>query len=243
MTNEELVERIQEGEEALLPTLWEQVYKFAYLMAAKRARASEGLGIVTVEDLRQCGYIALVDAVKSYPAQGDVKFITVYTNHLRNAFRSAIGFQTNAALKAMSLDTPIGGEDFTLGDTIQDPTDDYQTVDERIHQEQLHKALEVALEVLPEVQCDTLRHRYYRDHTLKETAEAMGVMQETARQRECKAIRGIRKNPAVMDSLKDFIETNTPYYLRVGVSRFQSTHSSAVEEIVLLRERMQESRK
>ncbi len=66
MTNEELVALIQSGERARMGELWEQAERFVSRQAGKRARALNGFGGVTEEDLYQSGYLALVAAVDSF---------------------------------------------------------------------------------------------------------------------------------------------------------------------------------
>jgi len=75
MSNEELAEKIQNGEKDLLPLLWEQVEKFIYKQAGIRARQLNGLGGVSVDDLCQAGFLALVDAVESYATEKGMSFI------------------------------------------------------------------------------------------------------------------------------------------------------------------------
>lgn len=73
MTNEEIAVRIQAGETELLPVLWEQVERFVSQMAGKAAWAAGH--VTSFDDLRQCGYLALVDAVKGY-SEDKGKFLT-----------------------------------------------------------------------------------------------------------------------------------------------------------------------
>ena len=52
---------------------------------------------------------------------------------------------------------------------------------------------------------------------------------------ERRALAALRKPSA---GLLAFVEEQTPYFLHVGVARFNATHTSAVEEIVFKRDRM-----
>ena len=63
MTNEELAVRIKQGERDKLEELWNQVERFIWKMANRRAYSLEGRNGVTAEDLYQAGYLAMVDAV------------------------------------------------------------------------------------------------------------------------------------------------------------------------------------
>lgn len=104
--------------------------------------------------------------------------------------------------------------------------------------EQLHDALEKALDELPARQSDTLRQRFYQNRSLEEIGAAEGVYGETVRQWQMKGLRALRQR----QELQQFVEERTPYYLRVGVDEFQRTGESAVERIVIRREQLREPR-
>lgn len=238
MTNEELAIQIKNGEKDLLPLLWEQVEKFVYQQAGIRARQLGGYGGVDEQDLYQSGFLALVEAVESFDAEKGMSFVGWLAFHLKNAFRAAAGYQTDALQGAKSLDTPLqNDEDGTLGDIIPDPTEQYEATEERIYREQLRKKLNVALSMIPEEHADTIRRRFFNGMTLKQIGAQDGITINAVRQREGLGLRKLR-NPKISKELRQFVEERTPYYLSVGVSRFQNTHSSAVEEIVMLRERL-----
>lgn len=111
-----------------------------------------------------------------------------------------------------------------------------QDAEDGIWLEQLHDALEKALTELPAQQGGTLRSRSYQAYTLEEIAAAEGVHKETVRQWQMKGLQALRRRR----ELRQFVEERTPYYLRVGISEFQRTGESAVERIVIRRERLAE---
>lgn len=73
MTNEELVSLIRAGERDRMGELWQNVERFVWQQAARRILL--GADGVTVEDLYQSGYLALVDAVKSYEVRRGMAFL------------------------------------------------------------------------------------------------------------------------------------------------------------------------
>lgn len=80
MSNEELVARIQAGDQNGMTELWYQVEKF---IAWKAQRIMPTLGestVIEVDDLIQTGYFALVSAVATYsPGEGEfVKWLSYY---------------------------------------------------------------------------------------------------------------------------------------------------------------------
>lgn len=242
--NEALVARIQNGERELLPELWAQVERFISQQARQRSRLLRG--IVPEEDLYQSGYLALVDAVETFDPSMGMSFVGWLALHLKTAFSEAAGYRSEKQRRdpihrAASLDLPIGddADGETLADTVADPNSlqGFQEAEDRIWVEQLHAALDQAMERLPEGQAGTLRRRFYHGQTLGDIAATEGVTRETVRQREVQALRILRR-PGICRELREFVEERTPYYLHVGVSRFSSTGSSAVEEIAMRRERL-----
>lgn len=237
MTNEEIVALIQSGERDRLLELWGQVERYV----ARQANRWPG----EFEDLYQSGFLAMVAAVESYnPTEG--YFISWLALHLKTAFNEANGYRSNRQRRdpihtASSLDTPVGDDEdgATLGDLQSDPDSakDFETAEDRIWQEQLHTALETALGTLPADQAATLRDKFYHGMTLSALAEREHTTTETIRRLESKGLKALR-NPRISMALREFIEERTPYYLHVGVDRFNATHASAVEELVMLRERL-----
>lgn len=238
MTNEELADRIQKGERDKLPILWEQVERFISQQAGIRARQYNGYCGVTEDDLYQSGFFALLEAVQSYNPDKGMSFIGWLAFHLRNAFRDAVGRQSDAIHRAQSLDAPLqDDEDGTLADIIPDPTEQYEAEEERIYREQLRDKLNVALSMIPEQESSTLRRRFFQNMTLKQIGELDGITINAVRKREGLGLRKLR-NPTISKELRQFIEERTPYYLRVGVGRFNNTRISSVEEISILREQI-----
>ncbi len=149
MTNAELLE------------LWGQVRPFAYKRATRWAAALGERGGVTVEDLLQSAFLALLEAAEGYdPSAG--AFLAWYGLKLKAAFTEATGQRTRRQrgepmCTALSLDAPLtddAGDPFTLADTLEDPAAELavEAVAELDFQQRRHKALELALAALPEVQ-------------------------------------------------------------------------------------------
>ena len=240
MTNEELVALIQDGARDKLPELWEQVEKFVALQARRRYLLFGDQGGVTVEDLYQSGYIALVAAADSYDPEAGRSFISWLALALKNAFAEAGGCRSRKQARdplhrAGSMDAPVqaGDEDsVALGELIPDPGDAqaFQNMEDRIYLEQLHDALEKALDELPSQQGDTLRRRFYQSWSLEEIAAAEGVYGETVRQWQMKGLRALRRRR----DLRQFVEDRTPYFGNWGAHTGERT----TEMIAIMRERL-----
>ena len=244
MSNEELAARIQAGERELIPELWEQVRRFVWMKARSRYLLTDGYGGVEVEDLAQSGFLALLEAVESFEPEGEYKFLTYLSYHLKTAFAESGGYRSlkrDPLNSCTSLDTPLDDsqDSDTLLDLQADPADNFEDVEQRLWLQQLHNALERAMNDLPERQRDTLHRRYWKGETLRDISKTEGVAIEAVRQWEKRAFRSIKRKRNRY-GLDQFLEARTPYYAPVGPSSFNTTHTSAVELAVLKRERLEE---
>lgn len=208
MTNEELAVLIQAGERDKLVELWSQVQRFVHDRAYKWAVAVGTAGGVTVEDLTQAGYLALVDAVERFDSAAGGTFLTIMGYSLKTAFTQAAGMRTKREREdplraAVSIDVPVSEEEDgdTLGDFIEDPqaTQDFESIEAWA----LHEALEKALQRLAEDQRSVIRCRYYRGLTLEQTGRALGMTKSTAQRTEQKALRVLR-HPVNSRALKQY---------------------------------------
>lgn len=173
VSNEELVAAIQAGERDKLPELWTQVERLVALLANRRLTQCGQLGGVEFDDLYNAGYLALIQAVDTYAPDRGAKFTTYFANALKTAFAEASGYRTHKQAndplhRADSLDCPLdqeGADGDTLAALVADPRNGMEEAEERIWREQLHAAMEEALEKLPPEWATTLRLRYYQDKT------------------------------------------------------------------------------
>lgn len=183
MTNEELVALIQAGDRGKLAELWEQVERFVWQQAYRRHRLSDGFGGAEVEDLYQSGYLALVSAADTYDPAAGMSFIGWFALSLKTAFSETAGCRSRKQARdplhrAGSLDAPaIEDSDSTVAELVVDPraTQDIYDAEDRVYQEQLHAALEKALDELPYNQAEALRRRFYQKQGPREIAAAEGV--------------------------------------------------------------------
>lgn len=245
MSNEELAVLIQRGDQGKCPELWAQVERFVSMKAGRTARTLDGYGGVTAEDLYQAGYFALLAAVEAFDPDKGYKFTSYLGISLKTAFAEAAGYRSkkrDTLNYAVDLDSPVPGtDDLILADSVSDPAAGlgFEDVERRVWLEQLRATLDKAMEDLTPLERETVEAHHYQGKPLREIAEESGVSIERVRQRESKAFRTLRQNKR-RNHLEEFVEQRTPYYLHVGVSRFNSTGSSAVEEIALIRDRARE---
>ena len=168
MTTNEIAAAAQRGQAGLLE-LWEAVRRFAYDKAYRWQRAADGRGGTALEDLMQCAFLAMTDAVETWRAESGA-FLTWYGLQLKSAFTAATGQHTQRAWqepldRSLSLDAPLSdneGEPFTLADVLEDPNAaaEIDMVTERDFQKQRREALRRALQILPEDQKRAVVGRY-----------------------------------------------------------------------------------
>ena len=241
MTNEEWAIEIQEGREDYT-ALWEQVRRFVCQQAnryfAMYCGSCTRAG-VELDDLIQCGFMALRDAVRAYRPESGYSLLSYIKYPLLKHFRAACGIRTtrrDPLNNCASLDKPVGDEgEATLGDLqpSQSAAQDVEAVLERKYMTELHEAIETALDTLDTVQRETIRRRYWNRETLQAVAKDIGITPERVRQRESAALRRLRSGPCVK-LLKPFVDEIRAGYAWRGTSwgAWKSTGVSSVEKAV-----------
>ena len=202
MTTNEIAAAVQAGQADILE-LWEAVQRFAHDRAYRWTRAAKGRGGAVLDDLVQCAFIALLDAVQTWRPDSGASFIGWYSLKLKAAFTEATGQRTERTRqdpldRALSLDAPLtdsgSGEDLTLADVIEDPRseEEIEAVAELDYQQRRREALTKALNGLTEDQRRAVVLRHCHGLTLDQTAARMGTTKSTARAAEQKGLRLLR---------------------------------------------------
>lgn len=226
MSNEELANRIKNGETDLTMTLWRNVKRF---VAAQAIQFSRRPGRYEVDDLIQAGFIAMLRAIDAYVPE-KASFIHFLAFYLRAEFPNAdgIGRKADPLTESISLETPLSDEwdSNTLQELIEDPNDRIGELEREIWLEQLRGTLDAALNELSEEQRNTLTARYYAGKTVSETAAATDSTTTEIRKREHDGLKKLRKE-AFKNGLEHFIDQRTNFYL-------------AVEKTVIYREDIRE---
>jgi RNA polymerase primary sigma factor len=111
----------------------------------------------------------------------------------------------------LSTETPIGEEDATLGDFIED-TDIASTPTHHTERLHLKEDISALLGMLNEREAKVLRMRFgiemNGEHTLEEVGKQFGVTRERIRQIEAKALRRLTK-PSKSDHLRHYLQSIT----------------------------------
>ena len=135
-----------------------------------------------------------------------------------------------------SLDEPVQGMDgdISIGDTVASGEDMEEDTIREIDKERMKRELWIAVDQLPGNLPAAVRLRYENGLTLEKTGQALGVNRERARQLESKAMRILRQ-PHRCRTFRAYFEeylSAAPIH-HVGVSRFQTTWTSEVEQEAL----------
>lgn len=239
MTNEELVERIQAGEQDLLIDLWNQVERLVSWKAKSTMNEIRWLSSgVSFDDLYNSGYLAMVDAVNTYKPIG-MAFHSWFIFYLQTAFAVATGYRTQKAKNdpirnAISLSSPVGDDDNdgSLSDITPDPGSELliESIEDKIMQEQLHKTMEATLNALPQDQREILQRRYYHCQTAKDAARDLGITAEEVLKIERKGIRILRR-PEYAKHLRPFYEFN--YFYGTGLQSYLNTGLSIQDRYLI----------
>ncbi len=117
-TNKELAARAKAGDRAALAALWKQntgllavLFRQLYVRAGART-AQAG---VTWEDVEQCFFLAIAQAVQVYEPQRSTLFTSVLGYAVKRVFFELVGCRTERTKReplnrACSLDEPVTGE-------------------------------------------------------------------------------------------------------------------------------------
>lgn len=244
MSNEEMVAAIQKGDARLLEPLWDKVWRLVHTFAYRYYMATQGRGGVTVEDLEQTGYLAMVDAVSRYDAT-EAAFSTFLVLYLRKYFQEASGrrykdkkgmvIPKDALDVSVSLNVSVGDEDETeLINLIEDPTTQWENIDEQIWQEQMRDAVMEVLQDLPEQQVAAVRCRFWDQMTYEQAAGQLGCDANAVRGAENKAIRALRQ-PRYRSRLLPFYDFD--YYGGTGFGSFRHSGMSVQERYLMAQEK------
>lgn len=244
LTNEEMALLIQKGHTEYYTELWTNTEKLTGLLVNKfynqySDRCTKA-GI-TVEDLKQCGFFALINAVNAYTPEKEFSFTTYINFHALRNFKAAIGLiskKQDVFYISQSLDMPIGDEDkTTLAENISDPVDNYKATEDKIFNEQLAATLEKCIFTLNLNEQNVINGRYFNGLTLENIGAINNISVEQVRSIENKALRKLR-NGENYTRLKSFADEIFSRAIRnTGINSFKNNQASSVELTVDFMER------
>ena len=228
-TNAALAALAAAGNSFALGQLWEinkgLLHRWFWQWYDRNKAVADEHGI-TLEDFDQEGFFAVQAAAKAYdPEKGS--FATLLGYYVQSQINKAVcgehsrlvttedGKQVRLSANPLnactSLDVPVGedGSGTVLADLQEDPAaaHEFQQAEAEIYNEELHAALEEALNKLTPRQADIIRRHYFGGKSFAEIAREDGTTLNAARNHEVNAFIALRKNPALVRWHDDIIST------------------------------------
>lgn len=229
-TNAALAALAATGNTFALGQLWEinkgLLHRCFWQWYAKNKAVADEHGI-TLEDFEQEGFFAVQAAAKAYdPEKGS--FATLLGYYVQNRIRKVVcgehgrlmttedgrevRISANPLNGSISLDTPLDDTDggsATIGDLQEDPAaaQAFQTAEDELYTEELHAALEEALNKLTAKQADVVRRHYFGGKCLSEIAREDNTTISAPYNHEQAAFLALRRNPALARWRDEVIST------------------------------------
>ena len=229
-TNAALAALAAAGNTFALGQLWEinkgLLHRCFWQWYAKNKAVADEHGI-TLEDFEQEGFFAVQAAAKAYdPEKGS--FATLLGYYVQNRIRKVVcgehgrlmttedgrevRISANPLNGSISLDTPLDDTDggsATIGDLQEDPAaaKAFQTAEDELYTEELHAALEEALNKLTAKQADVVRRHYFGGKCLSEIAREDNTTISAPYNHEQAAFLALRRNPALARWRDEVIST------------------------------------
>lgn len=243
ITNEELAAAIKAGNKELLPLLWEKTKRLINQLIIKAISSRTLPPHIDTEDVLQCGYFALIAAVKAYNA-GQYKFTTYLNYSVKNAVNEAIHGRSRRPQNeppVISYNQMIQGKDGDTAELLELLPDEGKEneITEPVELDELQIITRNAISELPEIQRYVIMQHYYFGRTFTEIAAKQGVSIAAVRQRERQAFRVLRQNPklkALFDDQRKNIFAKSFDYYKSSPEHFNAIRAARRLEIELLQD-------
>jgi len=252
----QLVKAIRAGDESLFPTLWDRIEKLCVWYCRRLYNQLPRSFLLEYDDLFDCGFIALHDAVEHYDLERASRFSTFYLFYLTGAIFRENGldkgghnadgtrrFDPSVDTGTVRIDagTDESGEmPGTLADVLSSDSVDSVNMDSiaaaenAIYYEQLHEALEVIIAMLPPDERHMIRQRYYARKARKSIARELCISPCAAANLENHALVTLRRMGRSVQ-LEQYLDSQTNFYAGHSLRRFKETQERSVERIVVKR--------
>lgn len=236
MSNEELAVLAQQGDREAIGPLWEQVKRLLYQMA-RRFHLRYGADCcaqrgVTMADLEQECFLALMDAVRGFKPTRGYQFTTYLTRASEGRFKAAMGLRKHNPLDvADSMNAPAlddGERLVEAGDLIPDPqaAGELENIDTTAEREHYHTELETGLADLPPLQAAVIRGRFYRAQQYQQIAAQVGGSALDVRREVSKGLQALRADERIQRLGDEYIAGNA--YKHTGFAAWK--YGGSVEE-------------
>lgn len=251
-----LVAKITAGHEEKIPELWAELENLCAWYCRKLYRQLPDSFLLDFEDLSQCGYIALLDALRHYDNDRAGRFSVLYLFYLNGAIyrenRLNTGghhvdgsrrFDPAIAKGSFRLDAETdesGEKGGTLLDALaaddfpENGMDTIAGVTEQIFRQQLHSALEELIQDLPAAERHLIRQKYYAQRDRLSIARELHISSHDAVMLEDRALIDLRTRGKAV-GLEQFLDGRIDYYSGTGLQGFKETGTSSTERLAIKR--------
>lgn len=258
--NNMLAQLARRGNEAALAQLWEINRPVLHTMFWRwydRNRSIADAAGLTLEDFEQEGFFAVKRAAEYHdPEKGS--FLTALQYFVKHQIQAAtigghgrymtteegktVRIPADPLSSASSLDEqlPSDDDDRTIADMAADPAavQEFESLEKSLYLETLRPVLDKALAMLPELQREVVRGRFFEKLTLKQAGECVGVSASRAAQLEAYGLRAMRRNA----SLRRFYGEDLLSRAYRGTGFGAWAHRGSVEERLVERQEEKERR-
>lgn len=238
MSNEELAMAIQAGNQALIPELWQQVRRLCFRIIRRYDTWTQSNAAVSAEDLEQEALLAVVDAVEHFdPDKG--KFVTILGFYVQKHCQTALSLLTRGGKRehyeALSIYAPLPElPELTLVDVLEDSN--APDISEALELDEMRREVREAIDALPDHWALVIRQHYLHEESMAEIGRKQGLSRERIRQIKISAFRQLKRNHTLMQ----YVDAGA--YRHKGVSAFNTTRTSTVEDTVMRLETLRQGR-
>lgn len=226
-SKEELAERIQNGEKDLIPLLWGECRKTIYKIVLRNKYLISERADVGIEDLEQCGFLAMVAAVKQYDSTKSYKFVTYIEYRFKTEVFSMLGARYaggkyNFPILARSISEAVGDNDENgLEELMEDENAGKFT--EEYEEKEMQRIVREAVEKLPELERHVIKEVFFEGKNIKDVT-IEGEKRRYAESVQRKALNRLRKDET-LKALRAAWFGNVP--------QVQNIYNSSVEKTVI----------
>lgn len=239
---------IKNGNDSLVPTLWNATNKFIYHCLnhlehrnPANAERMEQMGI-THEDIIQEAYFVLLKALKAYKPNNGYSFFSSLRFATANHFFHLIGMRT----KRQRMDpfpsaerfekTYSDNEDCSLLNVVPDETaiKSFESAADKIVFNELKKELSMALSELDDIEKDIIDAIYYQKTDIKDYSKANHITTGKIYRFQNRAFHKIRKRHGEsLLSYAEELEIIERYCYNSSFENFKYTGSSSTEKAAI----------
>lgn len=219
--------------------MYEKLYadniKLLWYWANRYANACRLQAGVDLEDLVQSGFLAVVEAYKSFDKE-QAAWGTWVSWYIQNSIKESLGMRGKKRINAVSLNEPVMDADGNETDRLEMIEDtSLSPADEGVISEEIRAAVRKAVDAIPnENTRNAVRLVYLEGNSHIQAAQRLGMTPEAVGGYLSRGKQAMRRNGRLKREIE--LDEETRFHAHKGVSAFLSTGSSVVEDAVLWRE-------